>query len=61
MVPLAIRDNFFDKFVTSGKPGGTGLGTYSAKLLTQAQGGTIALSVSDITNTTTVTVSLPRQ
>lgn len=61
VVPLAIRDNFFDKFVTSGKPGGTGLGTYSAELLTQAQGGSIALNVSDTTNTTTVTVSLPRQ
>ena len=61
VVPLAIRDNFFDKFVTSGKPGGTGLGTYSAKLLTEAQGGSIALDVSDSTNTTTVTICLPRQ
>ena len=46
-VPEAIRERFFDKFVTSGKSGGTGLGTYSAKLLTEAQNGTISLNVAD--------------
>jgi len=30
VVPQAIRSRFFEKFVTSGKPDGTGLGTYSA-------------------------------
>jgi two-component system sensor histidine kinase/response regulator len=59
-VPAAIRDRFFDKFITSGKQGGTGLGTYSAKLLTEAQQGSIAMAVSDETNTTAITVSLPR-
>lgn len=32
-VPEAIRARFFDKFVTEGKKQGTGLGTYSAKLI----------------------------
>jgi len=59
-VPLDIRDRFFDKYATSGKKGGTGLGTYSAKLLTEAQLGTIELSVSAATNTTAVPVPLPR-
>jgi nitrogen-specific signal transduction histidine kinase len=36
-VPAEIRERFFDKFVTSGKQGGTGLGTYSAKMLAEAQ------------------------
>jgi signal transduction histidine kinase len=60
VVPVSIRERFFDKFVTSGKPGGTGLGTYSAKLLAEAQNGTVALTVSDEENKTTVTVMLPR-
>jgi two-component system, sensor histidine kinase and response regulator len=58
-VPHNIRDRFFEKYATSGKQGGTGLGTYSAKMLTEAQNGSIALAVSDEENTTTVTVSLP--
>lgn len=59
-VPEAIRERFFDKFVTSGKSGGTGLGTYSAKLLTEAQNGTISLNVADEIQKTTITVVLPR-
>lgn len=59
-VPEAIRERFFEKFATYGKEGGTGLGTYSAKLLTEAQEGSIALEVSDTENETTIAVSLPR-
>jgi CheY-like chemotaxis protein len=59
-VPAEIRGRFFGKFVTHGNQGGTGLGAYSAKLLTEAQNGTIALEVSDWDNQTTVTVTLPR-
>jgi CheY-like chemotaxis protein len=59
-VPASIRDRFFDKFVTLGKTGGTGLGTYSARLLAQAQQGTVELNVSDIADTTTVKITLPR-
>ncbi|MFZ4287342.1 response regulator [Variovorax sp. HJSM1_2] len=59
-VPSTIRGRFFDKYVTLGKKGGSGLGTYSAKCLVQAQGGEIQLAVSDENNTTTVSVFLPR-
>ena len=59
-VPAEIRGRFFDKFVTHGKQGGTGLGTYSAKLLAEAQNGTISMETSDRENQTTVTVTLPR-
>ncbi len=60
VVPAGIRDRFFDKFVTAGKEGGTGLGTYSARLLVEAQHGSIALEVSDTDNLTQVVVNLPR-
>lgn len=59
-VPAEIRARFFEKFVTHGKPGGTGLGTYSAKLLAEAQNGAIAMETSDPENHTVVTVTLPR-
>lgn len=59
VVPPDIRTRFFDKFITSGKQGGTGLGTYSAKLLTEAQHGQIHMEVSDMDNLTTITVTLP--
>jgi len=59
-VPEEIRERFFEKFVTTGKQNGSGLGTYSAKLLTEAQGGQIRLDVADDADTTTITVALPR-
>lgn len=59
-VPKEIREHFFDKFVTHGKSSGTGIGAYSAKLLTEVQHGKIELQVSDEENLTTVTVNLPR-
>jgi len=59
-VPAEIRERFFDKFVTHGKEGGTGLGTYSAKLLAEAQDGTISMETKDPEDQTTITVTLPR-
>jgi two-component system sensor histidine kinase/response regulator len=59
-VPASIRERFFEKFVTQGKSGGTGLGTYSARMLAQAQQGTVELDVSDDTDTTTLTITLLR-
>jgi CheY-like chemotaxis protein len=59
-VPVATRERFFEKFTTSGKVGGNGLGTYSAKLLTEAQGGQIAMRTSDQENRTEITVTLPK-
>ena len=45
-VPADIKGRFFDKYVTSGKPNGTGLGTYSARLLAQAMQGSLVLDSS---------------
>ena len=59
VVPTDIRQSFFEKFTTR-KKSGTGLGTYSAKLLAEAQGGQIELDVSDDDNTTSLWVTLPR-
>ncbi len=61
VVPAAIRDTFFEKFATAGKQGGTGLGTYSAKLLTEAQNGTIAMETSDEKGQTRITLTLPAE
>jgi DNA-binding response OmpR family regulator len=60
VVPAAIRDTAFEKYVTHGKPGGTGLGLYSARLLCRAQRGDVELIVDDALNTTSVVVTLPR-
>ncbi|MDM8565005.1 response regulator [Candidatus Halobeggiatoa sp. HSG11] len=59
VVPIDIRPKFFDKFVTMGKSNGTGLGTYSAKLMAETQSGSIQFDTSDETNTTILTVQLP--
>lgn len=58
-VPDSVRETFFNKYSTAGKPGGTGMGTYSAKLLTEAQGGTISMTTSDADNTTSITLWFP--
>nr|WP_321255775.1 ATP-binding protein [uncultured Pseudodesulfovibrio sp.] len=57
-VPDAVKNTFFDKYATANKTTGTGLGTYSAKLMTEAMGGTISLTTSKETGTT-ITVTLP--
>ena len=59
VVPQEVRDNFFDKYTTYGKANGTGLGTYSAKLMAQVQNGAIGFDTSE-ENGTTVWVRLPR-
>lgn len=59
VVPHDIRDRFFEKFSTSGKPDGTGLGTFSAQLIAQTHGGTIAMETSDEQGCTALTVRLP--
>ncbi|MEO5340401.1 MAG: hybrid sensor histidine kinase/response regulator [Magnetococcus sp. MYC-9] len=56
-VPETIRDNFFDKYVTHGKTGGTGLGTYSSRLMAETQQGHIGLHSSEQEGTT-VTVTM---
>ncbi len=51
-VPLEIEDIFFDKYSTAGKQGGTGLGTYSARLMARTQNGEITMTSSDQEGTT---------
>lgn len=58
-VPQSVRAGFFDKYVTAGKKGGTGIGTYSAQLLAKVQRGGINMTADDAKNETTVTVILP--
>ncbi|BBD09155.1 MASE3 domain-containing protein [Desulfovibrio ferrophilus] len=59
VVPESVREHFFDKYVTSGKPKGTGLGTYSARLIAQVHGGDIGFSTSEDEGTA-VWVTLPK-
>ncbi len=58
VIPEAIRDHFFEKYVTLGKPRGTGLGTYSAERIARAHGGSVGFATSEADGTT-VTVTLP--
>ncbi len=57
-VPKDVRENFFEKYSTSGKRHGTGIGTYSAKLMVEAQKGRIAMRTSEAEGTT-LSVALP--
>ena len=52
VVPEEVRDRFFDKYTTSGKFGGTGLGTYSAKLIATTLGCNIEFDTSEEKGTT---------
>jgi signal transduction histidine kinase len=58
-VPEAIRCAFFEKYITSDKVNGTGIGTYSARLFTEAQNGKIILDTSK-SGSTTVILRFPR-
>ena len=55
----SIRGRFFHKFVPSSKQGGSGLGAYSAKIITTTLGGRIDFETSEEAGTT-ITVQLPR-
>lgn len=57
-VPEVIRESFFEEFSTSGKEFGTGLGTYSAKLICDTLKGDISLD-SSVENQTTIEIHLP--
>ena len=56
-MPSQIRERLFEKYVTHGKSTGTGLGTYSAKLIAESHGGGIALDAS-VEGETGITVKL---
>ncbi|HAT51294.1 MAG: GAF domain-containing sensor histidine kinase [Nitrospirae bacterium] len=53
-----IKETFFQKFITHGKKYGTGLGTFSAKLIAETLKGSITMSSSQ-TAGTTITILLP--
>jgi PAS domain S-box-containing protein len=59
VVPADIRPRFFEKYATSGKEGGTGLGAYSARLIVKNLGGNITF-LSDEAAGTTIFLVLPR-
>ena len=42
----SVRGKFFERYATSGKTNGTGLGTYSARLVARAHGGDISFTTS---------------
>lgn len=54
-IPESIRNNFFDRYATYGKKNGTGLGTYSARLIARASGGDITFTTSAEKGTTLIT------
>jgi signal transduction histidine kinase len=57
-VPRDILPRFFDKYSTSGKRSGTGLGTYSARMVARAHGGDVLLDAAP-PGRTRLTVLLP--
>lgn len=58
-VPIAIRARFFQRMEASTKNGGSGLGTYTARLLCEAQKGSIALDTTQ-PGRTQIQLRLPR-
>jgi PAS domain S-box-containing protein len=58
-VPAEIRDQFFEKYKTWGKKRGTGLGTYSSKLMADVMGYGLRLETSDEDDVTVISIILP--
>jgi len=58
VVPEQVREDFFEKYATFGKRHGTGLGTYSARLIARTLGGDVTMDTSEAGGTT-LTVTLP--
>ncbi|GAB6058886.1 hypothetical protein JCM31598_20030 [Desulfonatronum parangueonense] len=56
-VPEPVRENFFQKYKTHGKQYGTGLGTYSARLMADTMGYGLAMETSDTDNSTTLVIT----
>ncbi len=53
-VPASVRERFFEKYATAGKATGTGLGTYSARLMVRVMGGTLSLNTEEPGHTTLI-------
>ena len=58
-VPVPLREIFFEKYATTDHGVGTGLGTYSARLIARTHGGDIELDTSEPGHTT-VRLTLPQ-
>lgn len=58
VVPEAVQDKFFEKYITSGKRRGMGLGTYSARLIAENLNGSISMH-STQADGTTITLEFP--
>jgi CheY-like chemotaxis protein len=56
-VPQELAGRFFEKYATAGKARGTGLGTYSARLIARAHGGDVGMRAAD--GRVVVSVTLP--
>ena len=59
VIPPEIRETLFDPYVTHGKPGGTGLGTYTARMVAEAHGGAVTMRTGEDVGTTMALV-VPR-
>jgi len=59
-IPQSVRDTFFDKYSSSNGSAGSGLGTYSARLIARTHGGDIKADTS-VPGETGVIVTLPNQ
>ncbi|REL24421.1 response regulator [Thalassotalea euphylliae] len=60
VIPEPLRNNLFDKYVSGNIKQGSGLGAYSAKLMTEAQGGQIQYEIEQELYTRFI-VTLPAQ
>jgi len=60
VIPESIRSKFFQKYMTEGKKGGVGLGTYSALLIARMHGGSIDFSSSKEEGTY-IKVTIPKK
>ncbi len=57
-IPKEVRDHFFEAYITSGKKGGMGLGTYNASLIARTHKGNIRFTTSEAEGTHVI-VALP--
>ncbi len=53
-IPVQIRDRFFDRYVTFGKNRGSGLGTYSARVMARTMGGDLSYTSTPDEGTTLI-------
>lgn len=59
-IPEEIRETFFEKYTTSGKDRGTGLGTYISKMIAEVHNGTLSF-LTNKEDGTTLILKLPKE